>query len=1634
MAIPVACQCGQQFAADDSLAGTSQACPACGFAISIPVAQQPATTSLQPDPPAKPSPAARSESGKSRVLIRAIVGGVAVAIAVVVVFLFLRPAPDKLEPRHTQSGDSQSNIKMGTTDDGESESGRGGLRPNAEIVETYDEQLLADAIADFKPAANGGSDHSGQGKWNYLTSHTLNPTDPNSQLADMAWDEKANAFEAGTSSNDGKVSWPNVSQQEYYLLASPSPNSAQYCVVRWTSGYEGEIAVRGSFAKQQERGGDGVELAVFVDGNESFHQQMEGGDFVGLGFEAIARVQQGSSVDVVVGRKGPQGGDTHTQDATEVIAAIFRREKTEPNVPPYDPSNRTEFEQLEEVTTLAISRDKTKLITYQHPLIAKGEGPDRRHVITVWDLATGRKLRELDDPIRLGRMAVSPDGRYLAGLFDRDLEQRLWDLDTGKVAGQFKRGRGFISRSLDFSYDSSAVILPGNNSYILVETDTGETHPVNPPPGQVMMRGAAFSPRYYILAVSMVFRDARNDEIRMHDLGTGSHIETIKAPYGSGSHFAFTDDESKLVTVHGHGKITVIDFDERKTILEMMRPKDDKKLAGIERVKISPDGNWILTLPMYTGRPFAELWHVPTRSMRKIGTEWCHDFAFYDNNTALLTCYQDTPAFYDLKTGHRVSRPELTLLATKKVDDGSDDAADHSPLETAQSLRVNGQYKEAAEAYANLVIEARKKLGKTHQDTIELTRTLAQMQRSEGNLAIAELSFERCFQASEAALNERSSTTTADLRDLAETIVFRGEFSRAIETVEGVIKMRIERLGGNHPAVCDGHAQLGDLFVLLGDVSTANHRYQMAVDIGRKAFQVRNPTLPAYLMKAGHTYGFLQEFDRALPLSEEAVAGFKKFHGVKPHGDLAEAYMRLSQVYRMMLRNNESSQAFQSALTVMSQIDRQESRQSIYLSVQVARGLASNGRANEAEIRFRKLLEPANRVYGPNHVRIANIYSEMAQNYLRADLRESPKKYQTIAMDMLKELYGDDYPNRAHHLNLYAKACAANRKWEEAEWNFRRSREVADMGTTGGRYTAVDASMSVANMMANRRIFDRARDEFDQAMRQVHSSITEVLPIMPDRYKVRYANGLAANISKPLSMAFAFKQEQAWVDASAEWALNMKGLVNDVLAKQALLVRNSATPEEKKTALELIEVRNKIASQAVSGFSMYMSTESNEQLAGLKKRESELTVELGRQLKGRAAVDSWVGLEEIRKSIDPKSVLIEISRLRYYDYAQDRFRGAYYRWKERRYVAWVIPPTGDGQVQLFDLGSARQIDAHVQQYLFTLDNTTTVANFGTPEAIKRMADVTRQLSTPLIGKLEPAINKYDRWLISPDHSLWLVAWHAMKSSQGKYLVDSKEIGCLTTSRLLVTQRHDVDPLTSTIVANPDYNLGVSAEDGAFERFIPLPGTAREAETVAPKLEQYVGQKPNVLMEQEALEDRVKELRSPRVLLLSTHGYFEAYPRHQHALLRCGLAFAGANRLGLGRSDVSQSAGLSTGNDGILTGLEVTNIDLRGTDLVVLSACESGLGEVSAGEGVAGLRQSFQLSGAKSVAATLWSVTDDTTADIMSAFFGYLAEGRRATEAMRLAQRAVKDELADLRGEDYAHPMFWAPFVISGLPD
>jgi len=217
----------------------------------------------------------------------------------------------------------------------------------------------------------------------------------------------------------------------------------------------------------------------------------------------------------------------------------------------------------------------------------------------------------------------------------------------------------------------------------------------------------------------------------------------------------------------------------------------------------------------------------------------------------------------------------------------------------------------------------------------------------------------------------------------------------------------------------------------------------------------------------------------------------------------------------------------------------------------------------------------------------------------------------------------------------------------------------------------------------------------------------------------------------------------------------------------------------------------------------------------------------------------------------------------------------------------------------------------------------------------------------------------------------------------------------------------------------------------------LPGTAQEAEIIPPLLKSE--QKP--LQQAQATESAVRVVRSPKILHLATHGFFlknqEIFfpgtlsisdnslstPLETNPMVRSGLALAGANH----------AKEIASGDDGLLPALEVTSMDLRGTDLVVLSACETGLGQVHVGEGVYGLRRAFALAGAKNLVMSLWKANDLMTLYQMKEFYRAYRDGASAASALREAQL---QSIASLRAQTdatyglaLAPVKLWATFLV-----
>jgi CHAT domain-containing protein len=432
-----------------------------------------------------------------------------------------------------------------------------------------------------------------------------------------------------------------------------------------------------------------------------------------------------------------------------------------------------------------------------------------------------------------------------------------------------------------------------------------------------------------------------------------------------------------------------------------------------------------------------------------------------------------------------------------------------------------------------------------------------------------------------------------------------------------------------------------------------------------------------------------------------------------------------------------------------------------------------------------------------------------------------------------------------------------------------------------------------------------------------------------------------------------------------------------------------------------MQVQSEVRAEAPGFFSLLRQTITRDTDGELKRREEERTRSLQ---SARSAL-----VQQVRDAIPADAVLLEMVRYRSFD---PRRRGEA-SWGAERYGTYVL--SRHAEPVYVDLGEAQALERLVRDFRRALAQD--------PQDARRLRDLARRLDEAVMRPVRAASGAARTLYVAPEGALNLVPLAALVDEEGRFLVERYTVNYLASGRDLLLPGRDAPRGPATVIANPAFNLAGAAGAAAggsrsvdFTRvqFTPLPGTDAEAKALAQLLPDAV-----TITGEQATETTAKRLAGPRILHIATHGFFLEEKRAATArepedpMLRSGLVFAGVNRLRSGE------------DDGVLTALEAATLDLRGTQLVVLSACETGVGEVRNGEGVFGLRRAFAVAGAETLVMSLWQVADDATMELMAGFYARLAEGMPRAEALRQSQLAL------LRKPDTAAPFFWAAFISSG---
>ena len=488
-----------------------------------------------------------------------------------------------------------------------------------------------------------------------------------------------------------------------------------------------------------------------------------------------------------------------------------------------------------------------------------------------------------------------------------------------------------------------------------------------------------------------------------------------------------------------------------------------------------------------------------------------------------------------------------------------------------------------------------------------------------------------------------------------------------------------------------------------------------------------------------------------------------------------------------------------------------------------------------------------------------------------------------------------------------------------------------------------------------------------------------------------------------------------------ETLLRRKARALDAAVDTRSLLRSKLNKQARKRFDRLTGLRAQLAHLVVSGPKSLEPGTFPKRVQALHEKIRQAEMALRKNSTAFKNHQTTVSFEAVRQAIPSDASLIEFVVTRPFEPRKLNMR------RPARYMAYILSKES-ASPESFDLGEVAVVDAQLGRLRRQL---TSSQSMGIEEESQRTYAL-------LFAPLEAAVAGKKQLVISPDGALNLLPFGALMNARGQYLMRAKTITYVTSGRdLLRSSVKGKGASKTTIFADPAFEKldsrkksslrGSRSVDFSSMRWSSLPATGKEAEA----LEKIVAG-ATVYRGAEATEERMKALRSPKILHVATHGFFLKPTENKRAnlvdgwgsliarstgeenpLLRSGLILAGPGE----RAEAE---------DGVLTALEASSMDLGGTELVVLSACDTGVGDISLGDGVHGLRRALVVAGAKSLLMSLWKVDDDATRHLMSGYYRKLAKGLPSAAALRQMQVAMS------RSERYSHPMYWAAFIPVGL--
>jgi CHAT domain-containing protein/tetratricopeptide (TPR) repeat protein len=1061
-------------------------------------------------------------------------------------------------------------------------------------------------------------------------------------------------------------------------------------------------------------------------------------------------------------------------------------------------------------------------------------------------------------------------------------------------------------------------------------------------------------------------------------------------------------------------------------------------------------------------------------------------------------CLQNLASFYRDMGRYREAEPlagESVKVCRETV--GVRDLRYADALEELARIHQRlAEFADAEQEYLEALGIRRALLGNAHPSVGKVLNDLGTLYQERDRFSDAEPLLRESIEITLNAYGEEHPEYIAGLTNLAMLYHNTARYDLAErDLLLGIDLLRKTKNESPALAICLNN--LGEIYRETGRLRDAADCYRQSYEILNEKVEEDHPFLSTLYANMAELQERVGHYDAALVAFQHALSIDTKIFG-EAHPLVANRLNGLAGVYMALGDRHGGRQLLERALKAAqaSTPEADAGTASILINLSVLCG--EDGDLSTAQSLIKQAIDIDLKLFGERHPTYHTDMTHLAMLQLKLGRRDGAQAILQRVRELTAEALGTDCPAYANVLQNLGSVEMANGDYEGAIAYIEGALGILDKSGAHPTIAAVMTELAAANVAIGRNsesvVLMKKAEFIDDFL------LNALFHAGSERQRLIYMDTLKARLDILLSiLAGPCGADSRSPGCGMESLLRRKAIALEIGVLQAA---STADLRGRLSAL-----RSERARQALAGPTGEDRAAYEHLMGQIEGREENLEQAIAYVMHDMDFTDSLheAHLGSVAAALPEDSVLVEFAAVSITDFEQAAQETT--KRRTRHYLGFILPAGDPDGVKMVDFGEADCIESLILEFSkgIAAQNTSTFSSEsgGSEELnVNRIMRIGEALREALFDPLLSAINGRRRLVMSPDGAVAKLPFEILPNGDNRYLIDDYEISYLVTGRGSLRFN---EPLTGqwtepVVIADPDFNLssGTHQEDGPFDwvprrqskdakrsglHFCRLPGTRAEGLKVARTL------RVRPWLDGEALKARLRSVESPRILHVATHGFFLEDQRRlsheetlgfeeaphgegkrkgrldslgfEHPLLRSGLALAGANAW------IEDKPVPPEAEEGLLTALEATSLDLLNTELVVLSACDTGVGESSVGEGVFGLRRAFICAGARAVVMSLWKVSDLATAALMERFYDNLLirhQGR--AEALRNAALFIREltvgriretwlsdgaieevatnspglgrALAELekmndQHRPFAHPAYWGAFICEGDP-